>query len=100
MKKQLFAVGVVLVMFFAFSAMPAFAVDDMSAEDLEAQKFDQKVSDVLQKIDDRIAQLNDKITRLTDARTCVEAALVEADLKACRKKYMPEGTGKGTPPKR
>jgi len=76
MKKTLIAAAILSFVF----AIPAFAAQNGQSNE-PAATFEQKQARILKMFDDRIASLQ-------EAKTCVQAAKDDDDLRACRKKYM------------
>jgi hypothetical protein len=64
-------------------AMPAFAGEEGQPPTVPGQTFEQKQANTLKMMDERIAGLQ-------EAKTCIQAAKSDEDLKACRKKHMAE----------
>jgi hypothetical protein len=78
MKKALIAAALSLVF-----AISAFATDGVQPQDVPAQNFDQRKSDILKMLDGRI-------TSLQEARNCIEAATNRGDIRTCREKHRAE----------
>jgi hypothetical protein len=81
MKRGVIAVATVLSLVFV---VPAFAVDgSQPATTTTAPNFEQMKADHLKKLDERM-------TSLQQEKTCVQAAKILDDLKACRAKHRAE----------
>ena len=77
MKRGVIAVAAVLSLVFV---VPAFAVDGSQPPTATATNFEQMKADYLKKLDDRM-------TSLQQEKTCVQAAKVLDDFKACKPKF-------------
>lgn len=64
-------------------ASPAFAADNAPQPMRPGPNFELRKSEILKRIDERIA-------RNQEERACVQAAMNDNDLKACRDKLKPE----------
>ncbi|HUI45543.1 MAG TPA: hypothetical protein VL122_06125 [Nitrospirota bacterium] len=78
MKRVLIATAILSFMF----TLTSFAAQNEQPNE-PAATFEQKQARILKMFDDRI-------TSLQEAKTCVQAAKNNDDLRACRKKYMAE----------
>jgi hypothetical protein len=83
MKKVLIAAALLSLTF----ALPALAAEGGQSTNGSKPTFEQRQSNILKMIDQRIA-------RLQDAKTCVQSAKNDGDLKACREKRMSEMGGR------
>ena len=79
MKKALIAaVALSLVL-----AVAAFAADNDQPGNVPVQNFDQRKTDILKMLDERLASLQ-------QAKTCIQAAKNNDDIKTCRDKHRAE----------
>ena len=79
MKKALIAaVALSLVL-----AVAAFAADSSQPGNVPVQNFDQRKADILKMLDERLASLQ-------EAKTCIQAAKNNDDIKSCRDKHRAE----------
>jgi hypothetical protein len=76
--KRFMLIAVLLISVFT---VPAFAATADQQSNASSEPFEQKQTRILQLIDNRIADLQ-------EAKTCVQAAKNNDDLKACRQKQM------------
>ncbi|MBF0456543.1 MAG: hypothetical protein HQK99_01440 [Nitrospirae bacterium] len=99
MKKELIAVVISCVL-----AIPAYAIGGTVTQQGGAPQeqvqqggqgqgpdIEKKKAEILQNIDGRIS-------RLQSMKSCVQAAKVHGDLKACHEKYGPNNNGHGNGP--
>jgi hypothetical protein len=78
MKKALIAAALSLVL-----AIAAFAADTGQPGNVPVQNFDQRKTDILKMLDERLASLQ-------EAKTCIQAAKNDDDIKTCRDKHRAE----------
>ncbi len=78
MKRTLIAAALISL---AFAAL-AFATES-GPPTVPGQTFEQRQANILKMMDERIAGLQ-------DGKTCIQAAMNDADLKACREKHRSE----------
>jgi hypothetical protein len=83
MKRALIVVALLSLVF----TVQAFAVDGGTPAAAPGKTFEQRQSNILKMMDERLASLQ-------EAKTCVQAAKSDDDLKACREKHMAGMKGK------
>jgi len=64
-------------------AVAAFAVDNGQPGNVPVQNFDQRKTDILKMLDERLASLQ-------EAKSCIQAAKTNDDIKTCRDKHRAE----------
>jgi hypothetical protein len=64
-------------------AVAAFAVDNGQPGNVPVQNFDQRKTDILKMLDERLASLQ-------EAKTCIQVAKNDDDIKTCRDKHRAE----------
>jgi len=63
--------------------VPVFGADSGQPENANGQTFEQRQSHIMRMIDERIASLR-------EAKTCIQAARNDDELRACKEKFMAE----------